>query len=108
MPRAADALDAAVLGDFVMLALSDALGFPTTANSLDNTIRIVARPTTDWVLVDVSVDAAVHGFGHVRARLWADDGTLVALTSQTLVLRDVGADGRSTRSTRRIVGSPDR
>ena len=96
-----------MLGDFVMLALSDALGVPTTANSLDNTIRIVARPTTEWVLVDVSVDAAADGFGHVHARLWAEAGTLVALTSQTLVLRDTGPDGRSRRRGRRIVGSPE-
>ena len=91
----------------VMLALSDALGFPTTANSLDNTIRIVARPTTDWVLVDVSVDAAVHGFGHVRARLSATTARSWHSPRSTRAARR-RADGRSTRSTRRIVGWPDR
>jgi acyl-CoA thioesterase len=103
-PRPVDAGDAAVLGDFSMLALSDALGTPTTANSLDNTVRIVERPVADWVLVDIGVDAAAAGFGHLHARLWSDGGALIALASQTLVLRAAGSDGRAQRRGRRIVG----
>ncbi len=104
--RAVSAGDIAFVGDLVMLGLSDALGVACTANSLDNTVRIVERATTEWVLVDVRIDAAAAGYGHAGAHLWTADGALLGMATQTLVLRTAGPDGRSSRTTRRIVGGP--
>ena len=59
--RPVSAGDVAFIGDLLMLGLSDALGTPTTANSLDNTIRIVERAPTEWVRLDVRIDATARG-----------------------------------------------
>jgi acyl-CoA thioesterase len=104
-PRAVTAGDVALVGDMLMLGLADALGEPVTANSLDNTVRIVERASTEWVLLDVRVDAVERGYAHAGAHLWTEDGTLLGMATQTLVVRAVDDAGRSTRSTRRIVGS---
>ena len=96
--------DVAFIGDLLMLGLSDAFGTPTTANSLDNTIRIVERAATEWVMLDVRIDAAAHGYAHAGAHLWTDDGVLLGMATQTLVVRSAGQHGQSTRTTRRIVG----
>ncbi len=106
-PRPLTVGDLALVGDVLMPSLSDALGVPITANSLDNTLRVVERASAEWVLLDIAVDAAAGGFAHATAHLWTADGTLLAVASQTLVLRMAGADGRSTRRGRRIVGSSD-
>jgi acyl-CoA thioesterase-2 len=102
--RPVTAGDVAFIGDLLMLGLSDAIGAPTTANSLDNTIRIVERAPTEWVMLDVRIDAAESGYAHAGAHLWTDDGVLLGMATQTLVLRSAGRYGQSTRSTRRIVG----
>jgi acyl-CoA thioesterase len=106
-PRALSVGDLALVGDLLMPSLSGALGAPITANSVDNTLRVVERATTEWVLLDVAIDAANDGFAHAGAHLWTEDGVLLAIASQTLVLREAGPDGKSTRSVRRIVGSSD-
>jgi acyl-CoA thioesterase-2 len=103
-PRVLSVGDLALVGDVVMPSLSDALGVPITANSLDNTLRVVERASTEWVLLDVAISAASGGFAHASAHLWTEGGTLLAVASQTLALRTAGADGRSTRQGRRIVG----
>lgn len=103
--RPVTAGDLALVGDLLMLGLSDALGAPTTANSLDNTIRVVERAPTEWMMLDVRIDAAESGYAHAGAHLWTDDGTLLGMATQTLVLRAAGQHGQSTRTTRRIVGN---
>jgi acyl-CoA thioesterase II len=104
-PRPMSVGDLALVGDMVMPSLSGALGAPAAGNSLDNTLRVVERATTEWILLDVRVDASVDGFAHAGAHLWTEEGTLLAIVSQTLVLREAAPDGRSTRGARRIVGS---
>lgn len=98
--------DLALVGDLVVLGLSDAVGVPSTANSLDNTIRVVEAAESEWVLVDIKVDAVARGYAHAGAALWTEDGTLLGLATQTLVLRPTRPDGSSSRTTRRIVGGP--
>lgn len=103
--RPVTAGDVAFVGDLLMLGLSDALGTPTTANSLDNTIRIVERAPTEWVMLDVRIDATARGYAHAGAHLWTEDGVLLGMATQTLVLRSAGRHGQSSRSARRIVGN---
>jgi acyl-CoA thioesterase len=102
--RPVTAGDVAFIGDLLMLGLSDALGTPTTANSLDNTIRVVERAPTEWVMLDVRIDATARGYAHAGAHLWTEDGVLLGMATQTLVVRSAGRHGESSRTTRRIVG----
>ena len=77
--------DLAFIGDFMPLGFADAIGAPYAGNSLDNTIRVgelidhragcCCRRTSQQV---------VNGFGHGRAELWAEDGTLLGAVSQTV------------------------
>jgi acyl-CoA thioesterase len=87
-----------------MLEVTDALGLPVTGNSLDNTLRLANRADTGWVLLDATVHAVVAGFCSVTADLWAEDGTLLATASQTLVLRELKPGGALPDRTRRITG----
>ncbi|GMU78407.1 MAG: hypothetical protein AMXMBFR46_12020 [Acidimicrobiia bacterium] len=99
--RTVTAGDLAVLGDFLILDLSDALGFPVTGNSLDNTLRVGTPAASEWVLVDAQVSLVARGFGSVQAQLWSDDGALLGIASQTMVVRTLDTDGRSTRTAKR-------
>ena len=96
--------DLAIIGDLSMLAFSDALGRRCTGNSLDNSLRVASGEAVGWVLLDVRVDAVHDGFGHAHAHLWSEQGSLLGISSQTLVLRDADPSGRASREGRRIVG----
>jgi acyl-CoA thioesterase II len=85
--RFVTATDLAFLGDFMPLAFADALGAPYAGNSIDNTVRIGQPAETEWVLLSATVHQVVNGFGHGRAELWTDDGTLLCSVSQTAVMR---------------------
>ena len=45
-----------------------------------------------------------EGYAHAGADLWTEDGVLLGMATQTLVLRSAGQHGQSTRTTCRIVG----
>jgi acyl-CoA thioesterase len=77
----------AVLGDFVPGGIAQALGVPAGGNSLDNTLRVVRVIPTEWVLVDLRIHAVERGFGHGLAHLWAEDGSLLATASQSVIVR---------------------
>jgi acyl-CoA thioesterase len=79
--------DLSFIGDYMPLAFADALGKPYAGNSLDNTIRVGDLTTTGWVLLSCHVDQVARGFGHGRAEMWAQDGTLLGSVSQSAVLR---------------------
>jgi acyl-CoA thioesterase len=96
----------AVVADLSMLGLSDAVGRRLTGNSVDNTLRMAGADETEWILLDVSVDAVHDGFAHVNARLWSEGGVLLATANQSLIVREPDAGGRARRSNRRIVGRP--
>jgi acyl-CoA thioesterase II len=77
----------AVLGDFVPFGIGQALGLPAGGNSLDNTIRVVRPEPTDWVLLDIRVLAVHGGFGHGAVLLWSESGRLLAVASQSTIVR---------------------
>lgn len=77
----------AILGDFVPFGISQALGMMGGGNSLDNTLRIVQVVPTEWVLLDIRIDAVAEGFGTGTVLLWAEDGTLLATASQSTIVR---------------------
>jgi acyl-CoA thioesterase len=77
----------AILGDFVPFGISQALGQWAGGTSLDNTIRVVRHVPTEWVHLDIRVQAVADGYGHGLVHLWAEDGTLLGTASQTAVVR---------------------
>jgi len=77
----------AILGDYVPFGIGQALGQPAGGNSLDNTLRIARLVPTEWVLIDVRIEAIANGFGHGHVYLWAEDGTLMATASQSTIVR---------------------
>ena len=77
----------AILGDYVPFGISQALGVMGGGNSLDNALRIVQVVPTEWVLLDIRIDAVADGFGTGTVLLWAEDGTLLATASQSTIVR---------------------
>jgi acyl-CoA thioesterase len=76
-----------ILGDYVPFGIGQALGRLGGGNSLDNTIRIATLVPTTWVLLDIRIHSVVHGYGHGVVHLWAEDGTLLAMASQSTIVR---------------------
>ncbi|MCW2620966.1 MAG: hypothetical protein JWL64_568 [Frankiales bacterium] len=68
--------------DLVPLTVARACGV-TSGVSLDNTVRLLTVPDTDWILVDLHPAGAWGGYGTGTALLWAEDGTLMGQASQS-------------------------
>lgn len=77
----------AILGDYVPFGISQALGVWGGGNSLDNTLRLYRLVPTEWVLLDIRIQAVARGFGHGVVHQWAQDGTLLATASQSTIVR---------------------
>ncbi|HVV38574.1 MAG TPA: acyl-CoA thioesterase [Acidimicrobiales bacterium] len=77
----------AVLGDFVPFGVSQATGRMAGGNSLDNTLRVATLVPTEWVLLDVRIQAIHSGFAHGLVHLWSEDRTLLATASQSVKVR---------------------
>ena len=92
-----DATMLAVIADFVPGATGNALGMQAGSNSLDNTLRIRKLVETDWVLADIQVQGIHDGFVHGEARLFAQDGTLMAVASQSGIVRIWDGDSKRFR-----------
>jgi len=85
-----DGIDAAalgIMGDFVPMAVGQALGLRAGGNSLDNTIRFATLVPTDWVLLDIQVESVQRGFGHGTIQMFAQNGALLATASQSCIAR---------------------
>jgi acyl-CoA thioesterase II len=82
-----DATTLAILGDFVPMGIGQALGARAGGNSLDNTLRVCRLVATEWVLMDIRVHAVERGFGHGLVHMFAQDGTLMATASQSVIVR---------------------
>lgn len=79
----------AVIGDYVPWGISQAFGSWSRSNSLDNTLRVVRVVPTEWILLDVGIDSVEAGFGHGSVYQWTPDGTLLAVASQSAIVREV-------------------
>ena len=84
---AVDRIMLAVMADFLPSGIGNALGTAAGGNSLDNTIRFARIVPTEWVLADIRIHAASQGFVHGRVHLFAQDGSLLATASQSVILR---------------------
>lgn len=77
----------AVVADYVVGASSHAMGRQVNGNSLDNTIRYTGTGHHEWVLCDMHMQAAFGGAGHATMYIYAPDGLLLAIASQSFILR---------------------
>jgi acyl-CoA thioesterase len=82
----------AIVADYVPFGIGQALGRPISGNSIDNTLRVARLVPSEWILVDVRVQAVMGGFGHGVVHLWSEDGTLLATASQSVIVRDLRPD----------------
>ncbi len=73
------------VADMVPSAVVRAAGRAGGGMSLDNAIRFGPAPDTDWVLIDLDPYFAAGGYLHGAARLWSQDGTQLAVASQSAV-----------------------
>jgi acyl-CoA thioesterase len=71
------------LADFVPVSVSRAARVDGAGFSLDNSIRFGYFVPTEWVLLDFDPWFAAGGYLHGAVRLWAQDGTLLGVASQT-------------------------
>lgn len=77
----------AVIADCVALAIPSALGRPASGTSLDNSIRFIGPAARDQVLLSMRVDAIRGGIAHISSEISNEDGQVVALAAQSMVLR---------------------
>ncbi|MFK8024242.1 MAG: acyl-CoA thioesterase, partial [Ilumatobacter sp.] len=82
-----DATTLAILGDFVPMGVGQAMGRRGGGNSLDNTLRVCRLVPTEWVLMDIRVHGLERGFAHGQVHMFAEDGTLLATASQSVIAR---------------------
>jgi acyl-CoA thioesterase II len=77
----------AYVADIVPLAVCAALGIEPGGTSLDNTLRVLDRRPTDWVLIQLVAEGRHRSVGHGAVRLWAADGRLLGIGQQSALIR---------------------
>lgn len=82
----------AMFADFVPAVLALSMGRLGGGSSLDNTLRIVKLVPTRWVLCVIDAHGVDHGMGHGDIHLYAETGELLAVGSQSCLMRFFGCD----------------
>jgi len=77
----------AIAADYVASGIAGATGLHAGGNSLDNTIRYANIVPCEWILCDVMIESLTQGIVHGRIRLYSPDGILMAIASQSMILR---------------------
>lgn len=77
----------ALFADFVPGGLAMAMGKQGGGTSLDNTLRILRLVPTTWVLCEIDAHGVANGMGHGDIHLYAETGELLAVGSQSCLLR---------------------
>ena len=80
-----------------LTALSDSLGLAIRYNigrhwrgaSIDNVIRFTGDESCEWVLLDMTADGVHNGVGPGLVRLYSESGTMLAVGSQSFVIREL-------------------
>jgi acyl-CoA thioesterase len=71
------------LADMVPSSVVRAAGKMGGGTSLDNSMRFGRLVETEWILLDMDPWLGTGGYVHGAARVWAEDGTLLGVASQT-------------------------
>ena len=85
--HASDTCLLSVVGDYISVAIADALGCYADGNSLDNTIRFAAVEDCSWMLCDIQIESIHKGIVHGGMHIFSQSGRLMAVASQSLILR---------------------
>lgn len=80
-----DRMTLASFADFLPLALGRATSRPGGGNSVDNVLRLLDEAGPGWILCDMEISAAAHGFAHGNLKLWSQEGKLLAIGAQSLI-----------------------
>lgn len=78
----------AVIGDFVPMALSVTVGQRLSSSSIDNTLRVVQLEPSEWFLLDIQTVGVRNGFGHGHVNIFSERRTLLAVASQSVIVRE--------------------
>lgn len=79
-----------IIADLAPSAITDAMGEPTFGISLDNSIRMgrLGEVGGDgWVLLDTQVETVIRGVAQLNARIFDEDGNLLAIAGQSSRMR---------------------
>lgn len=77
----------AMMGDFLANAIPGASGRAASGTSLDNTVRFVSPSAGQWVLCDARIQWIGNGFLHGQLTMQDEEGKLLAIASQSMLLR---------------------
>jgi acyl-CoA thioesterase len=81
-----DAGSLAVLADHVPYAIRLTTPEVRRLRTVASTLHVLGHCVSDWVQLDVTVDAVAAGLAHGSVRMWAPDGRLVATSAQTIAI----------------------
>ena len=76
----------AVMADFAPSAITEAVGELSFGVSLDNSIRIASVVQTEWMLLDIQVEAVFQDVAQLAARIFSQDGQLLAIAGQSAMI----------------------
>lgn len=96
----ATSVDLALMGDILAFAQRAWVDADTGGSSLDNTVRLVRAPQTDWILCQARLESIAEGIGHGNVHFWDQEGTFVGSASQTWILRHRPVGDASARGAR--------
>jgi acyl-CoA thioesterase II len=82
-----DAALLAVIADLLPNGVGNAVGMNAGGTSLDNALRVLRCVPTTWILADILIEGIESGVAHGTVRLFAETGELLAVASQSLVMR---------------------
>lgn len=77
----------ALIADYVPEAIHFNIGRPAGAVSLDNSIRVIDRAPTEWLLCETRLAGLAHGLFHGEMSIFTREGALLALATQSGVVR---------------------
>ena len=75
------------LGDCMPLGVAVAIGRIPFGTSLDNTVRLLDRVPSEWVLADIRPKGSFRGYSYGDVDLWSQDGRLLATATQTAAIK---------------------
>lgn len=79
----------AIMADYGPSALGNALGKQTSCTSIDNTIRFADSAGNEgaWIQLDNQIEFVGNGFAHGTTLMWSQNGRLLAVASQSMIVR---------------------
>ncbi len=80
------AASVAIIADLAPAAVIDAVGRPVYTLSLDNSLRVGRTAQTDWMLVDAQVETMIGKVAQITARIFDENGQLIATADQSAKL----------------------